>query len=478
MDQRGRVDPGVPGLDTVLHGGFVPERAYMLSGAPGTGKTVLGLQFLTAGEGSTLFVGFEEPAENVRANAERLGIDAADVAFLDLSPDGDAFDEDRRYDVFAADEVEADGVTDRIARAVDEHDPDRVFVDPMTQLRHYVRDDYQFRREVASFIRFLTDRGATVLFSTQPSSSVPDDDLEFVCDGTVSLSHAEKGRTLEVRKFRGSGFASGVHTARIREGGVRVYPRLVPGDHAVEFTAETVSSGVDELDDLLHGGIDRGTVTVLSGPSGVGKTTTAANFLAETAARDERAVAFLFEESASTFTHRSEATGLPMRRLRDTGTLDVREVEPLGVSPDEFAAEVRTAVEEEGVETVLIDGVSGYRLSLRGEDDDIVRELHALCRYLRNVGVTAILVDDVGSVTGDFEVTSDRISYLADTIVFLRYLELQGELRKAIGVLKKRTSDFERTLREFRITDEGIDLGEPMTRLRGVLSGSPELLDE
>lgn len=478
MTGLSRLDPGVPGLSGVLDGGFIPQRAYMLRGGAGTGKTVFGLQFLTAGEGSSLFVGFEEPTENIRQNAATLGIDTDDLSFLDLSPDGDAFAADANYDVFGADEVEGDAVTARIREAVEAHDPDRVFVDPMTQLRHYVRDDYQFRRQVSSFIRYLTDRGVTVLFSTQPTGAVSDEDLEFICDGTLALSHAEKGRTLEVTKFRGSSFAAGTHTARVREGGVHVYPQLVPGDHTTGFTAEPVSSGVDALDDLLHGGIDRGTVSVLSGPSGVGKTTTAAHFLVEAAARGEHSVAYLFEESTSTFTHRSEAIGLPVNDLRERDVLDVHDVEPLGVSPDEFAADVREAVEEDGARTVLIDGVSGYRLSLRGEDDDLVRELHALCRYLRNMGVAVILVDDVGSVTGDFEVTSDRISYLADTIVFFRYMELTGELRKAIGVLKKRTSDFERTLREFQITEDGIVLGDPMTRLRGVLSGSPELVDD
>lgn len=476
MQSSTRLDPGVPGLDAVLDGGFLPERAYMVSGPPGTGKTLLGLQFLAAASGAALFVGFEEPPANVRANAASVGIDVDGVEFLDLSPGDDLFAEDRAYDVFAPDEVEGDDVTARIREAVESCDPERVFVDPVTLLRHYVRDDYGFRREIASFVRYLTDRGATVLFSTQPSSSVPDADLEFLCDGAVGLDHAEKGRTLEVRKFRGSDFQSGVHTARVGDGGVRVYPRLVPGDHAVEFTAETVSTGIEAFDDLLHGGLERGTVTVLSGTSGVGKTTTATHVLAAAADRGERAVAYLFEENAATFTHRAEAVGVPVGKLVDGGLLDVCTVEPLDVSPDEFAADVRAAVDD-GATTVLVDGISGYRLSLRGEEDDLVRELHALCRYLRNVGVTTLLVDDVGSVTGDLRATSDRISYLADTIVFLRYVELSGELRRALGVLKKRTSDFDRTLREFEITADGVVLGDPMTRLRGVLSGTPELVD-
>jgi len=477
----GRLSSGIAGLDEILHGGFIDERTYSIRGDSGTGKTVLGYHFLSTGVSageSALYFAFEETAKDIKANAEGLGFDLGGVVIEDMSPSATEFMDDGNYTVFGPGDVEGSSIVSRIGDAVDTHDPDRVFVDPMTQLRHYVRDDYQFRRQVSSFIRYLTDRGVTVLFSTQPTGTVSDEDLEFICDGTITLSHAEKGRTLEVTKFRGSSFAAGTHTARIREGGMHVYPQLVPGDHTTGFTAEAVSSGVDALDDLLHGGIDRGTVSVLSGPSGVGKTTTAAHFLVEAAARGEHSVAYLFEESAATFTHRSEAIGLPVNELREGDALDVRDIEPLGVSPDEFAADVRETVEEDGARTVLIDGVSGYRLSLRGEDDDLVRELHALCRYLRNMGVAVILVDDVGSVTGEFEVTSDRISYLADTIVFLRYMELSGELRKAIGVLKNRTSDFERTLREFQITGDGIVLGDPMTRLRGILSGSPELVDD
>lgn len=478
MKRGTRIDPGVPGLERVLDGGFISERAYMVRGSAGTGKTVFGLQFLAASDGPALFVGFEEPAANIRANAASLDVDTDDVSFVDLSPDGDSYGDDSEYDVFDVSEVEHDEVGERIRAAVEEHAPERVFIDPVTRLRHYVRDDFQFRREVASLIRYLTTREATVLFSTQPSPAIPDEELEFVCDGTIELAHAEKGRVLRVGKFRGSGFARGAHTAHIADGGLRVYPKLIPGDHEVPFADETISTGVAELDDLLHGGLPRGTVTVLSGHSGVGKTTTATHVLAAAADRGEQAAAYLFEENEATFTHRSEALGIDVTEMREAGTLDVQVVEPLAVSADEFAADVREAVEEDDVQTVLLDGISGYRIALRGTNDDLVRELHSLCRYLRNMGVTVLLVDDVDTVTGDFNITSDGISYLADTVVFIRYLELSGELQKAIGVLKNRTSDFERTLREFRITDDGVTLGEPMTRLRGVLTGAPTLADE
>jgi circadian clock protein KaiC len=474
-----RVSTGVGGLDDVLKGGLVSERTYMIRGPPGTGKTILGLQFLTAdSDDRSLCVNFEETTENIEQNAESLGIDVSGIEFLDLSPDSDVFTETQSYDVFAPDEVESEGVTERIVEAVEKHDPDRVFVDPVTQLRHFSPDDYQFRKEVASFMSYLRERGATVVFSTQPTEADPDDDLQFICDGTISMGHSEKGRVIEVPKFRGSDFQSGQHTVRIGDGGLTVYPILQPERHRTDFTAEALSSGVEGLDAMLHGGIERGAVTVISGSSGVGKTTTGTAFMKEAAKRGERSVIYLFEETIETFSHRSESIGIPIEEMRESGNLHVKEMEPLQESADEFAADVRHQVEEKGTDIVMIDGLSGYRLSIRGDEEELVRELHSLCRYCKNMGVTVVLTDDVEGVTGKFEPTSARISYLADNLMFLRYLELEGELRKAAGVLKKRASDFERGLREFRITENGVEVDEPLDNLRGVLTGTPELADD
>lgn len=474
-----RVSTGIEGLDDVLDGGLITERTYMIRGQPGTGKTILGLQFLTADpEDDALCINFEETTENIKQNAEGLGLDVSGVDFLDLSPDSDVFTQSQSYDVFAPDEVESEGVTERIMEAVDEHDPDRVFVDPVTQLRHFSPDDYQFRKEVASFMSYLRERGATVIFSTQPTEESPDDDLQFICDGTIELGYSEKGRVLEVSKLRGSDFQRGQHSVEIDEGGLSLYPILVPRQYQKEFTAKSLSSGVEEMDALLHGGIERGAVTVISGPSGVGKTTTGTTFMNEAANRGERSVIYLFEETYDTFSHRSEEIGIPISEMQANGTLSINELEPVQVSADEFAAMVREEVEENDADMVMIDGMSGYRLSVRGREEELVKELHSLCRYCKNMGVTVILVDDVPGVTGKFEPTSERISYLGDNILFLRYLEIEGELRKATGVLKKRASDFERGLREFRITDEGIQVGEPLTDLRGILTGTPRWAED
>lgn len=475
-----RLSLGVSGLDSILAGGVLPERSYLVRGGPGTGKTILGLQYLLAGienDETALYLSFEEPPENIIENAARLGFDVSGVEFLDLTPSGELFSDTRPYSIFEPDEVEVGTLTETISETVDRLQPDRIVLDSVNRMEALTADRYQFRQQLISMLEQLTDVGGTVLFTTQPTSEMPDDELQFLVDGTLELEFGPKGRTVQITKLRGSSFQSGRHTVRITDTGMVVYPKLVPGEYEREFVPETVSSGVVGLDSLLNGGIERGTVTVLSGSTGVGKTTTGTSFAVESATRGERAAVYLFEESTGTFRHRCSGIGMPVDERAADGTLAIEAVEPVTISPDEFAHAVREEVETHGTQFVMIDGISGYRLSMRSDDDDIVTELHSLCRYLKNMGVTTVLLDDVSNITGNTEVTSHQISYLADNVIMLRYLEVDSELKKAVGVLKKRASDFERSLRSFEITADGIQIGEKLTGLRGILSGSPEMID-
>jgi circadian clock protein KaiC len=256
---------------------------------------------------------------------------------------------------------------------------------------------------------------------------------------------------------------------------VEAFPRLLPDSYEREFVPEAVPSGVPELDELLHGGLERGTITIISGPTGVGKTTLGLQFMKEAAGRGERSVVYTFEERTDTLLRRAEAVHIPVHSMIERGTLSVLQVEPLQLAPDEFARMVRREVEERQAQIVMIDSTSGYRLSL--QSGGLVGQLHALCKYLQNMGVAVLLISEIEAITGDFRATEAGISYLADNIVFLRYLEVQGELRRAIGVLKKRLTGFENTLREIEITRYGIKVGKPLTELRGILRGTPEWVE-
>jgi circadian clock protein KaiC len=397
------------------------------------------------------------------------------VTFVDLSPSSEFFTEVETYDIFSPAEVEREPITQRIVEQVHQLRPQRVFIDAMTQFRYLASDQFQFRKQVLSFLRFLLEQGATVLFASETSQSNPDDDLQFMSDGVINLHHEQGDRSVSVTKFRGSGFQAGSHTLRLLNTGMQVFPQLKPEQYEQDFVAEPISSGLRELDDLLHGGIERGTITVLTGPTGVGKTTLGIQFVKTAALRGERSVVYTFEEQVGTLLQRAASINTPVHAMVQQGTLSVVPVEPLHFSPDEFANLVRQEVEQRQVRIVMIDSIAGYQLSVRGSN--LISHLHALCKYLQNVGVTVILVNETETITGNFRATEIGISYLADTIVFLRYLEIRGEMRKAIGVLKKRLSDFERMLRELDITSDGLKVGQPLSQLRGVLSGIPDWID-
>lgn len=473
-----RLSTNIVGLDEVLNGGLIANRAYLVRGGPGTGKTTLGLHFLTAGAANgeqVLFITLGENVEQIRQNGENLGLDTSALAFLDLSPTSDFFAKVQTYDIFSPAEVEREPMTQAIVEQVQTLKPQRVFLDSMTQLRYLASDAFQFRKQALSFLRFLVEQGATVLFTSEGSEEAPDEDLQFLGDGVIHLTFSTQERMLNVTKFRGSSFRSGCHSIRLTETGMQVFPRLVPGIYGKEFVQETISSGVVELDELLHGGLERGTITIISGPSGVGKTTLGLQFMKEAAGRGERSVVYTFEEWKETLLHRCEGINIPVDIMMERGTLSIVQIEPLHYTPDEFANLVRHEIEQNQTKIVMIDSTSGYRLALRGAD--LISHIHALCKYLQNMGVAVLLINEVESITGDFIATENGISYVADNIVFLRYLEIKGEIRRVIGVLKKRLTNFEKALREFEITRYGIKVGKPLTNLRGILRGIPDLLD-
>jgi circadian clock protein KaiC len=469
-----RLLTGITGLDEVLAGGLLPGRAYLLRGGPGTGKTTMGLHFLVAGAAKgekALFITLEEAEASLRENAAKMGLDLSGIDFLDISPGPDYFSQVQTYDIFSPAEVEREPLTRTITEAVERLNPVRVFLDPLTQFRYLSTDVFQFRKQVLSFLRFLTQRGATVVFTSENSFAMPDDDLQFMADGIIKLDFDDLGRNVTIAKLRGSNFTGRSHSMKLDAGGISVYPRLVPQTHGVTFNTDTISSGLPDLDKLLQGGLERGTVTFLSGPTGVGKTTLGGQFMKAAALRGERSALFSFEEETEIMLRRFEAIGIGARDTIKTGNLLIEKVRPLQFTPDEFACRVRYEVEEKHTRIVMIDSISGYRLSMHGQD--LVSHLHALVKYMQRMGVTVLVAVETAQLTGDFRVTDYEISYLADNIVFLRYLEIDGRMRKAIGVLKKRLTDFEKNLREFEITSDGIKIGQPLTSLRGILSGAP-----
>jgi len=449
---------------------------YLISGPAGSGKTTIGVHYLKEGlanDETVLFIHGEESASEIIENAAQFDIDITDAEFLDLGPDSEFFTENLSYDLIEAGEVDGQRYTQAIHDAIKEIGPSRVVLDPITQLRYIEPSEHQYRKRLLSFIRFLKERDITVVATeTMHDSKRGDAEIRSLSDGIIELTRTDNGRRIEIMKNRGVGQISRDHGLEVRSAGIEVFPRVRPEPNDSEFDPRPLQSGVTAIDTLMHGGLERGTVTFISGPPGVGKTTTAGLYLTQAASNEIPAVIYLFEERLQTFVHRCRSIGIPVDELRANGMLSIEVIEPLSLSAEEFAHMVRHEVEQEGAEVVMIDGFGGYVSAIQGQREELKRELHALTRYLINREVSVLVTDSVHQITGISSATSANLSPIADNIVFLSYVEEYGSLEKVIGVLKKRAGGFEHSLRRFEITDDGVRVGEPMTDRTGILQGS------
>ena len=473
-----RIRTNISGGDDIFNGGFISQSSVLVRGTPGVGKTIFGLHVLSGAsdtDRTNLYINLGEPTSYLQETADRFGLSTDSIAFLDLSPSGDQFHHESTYDLFHSGEVETQSLVDAIRDEIAERSPERVLIDPVTELRYLTPDEHQFRTQVLGLLDFLKGEGATVLLTSQAAPSIPDDDLQFLVDAVINLAFESERRTLRVSKFRGSSTRGGSHTVTITGEGMRVWPRLDPGRHRRDGTPETLSSGVPELDSLLGGGLRTGTVTFLSGPTGVGKTTTGLQFMNAAASDGRRSVLYSFEEDRETLLDRAEALDIPARELLDRGQLVITDIGPDELTLDEFTHQLRTDVEEIAAEIVMLDGVTGYERAFR--DEDATQQLVKIGRYLRNMNVAGLVTNEVHRITGEFRATEQQMSHLADNIIILRHVEYRGELDKVIGVLKMRTSDFENRLRRLEFTEDGLTVGEPLSNLRGILTGTPDWSD-
>jgi len=328
-------------------------------------------------------------------------------------------------------------------------------------------------------MQFVKKYDSTILLTSEVGSSSNDDDLQFMVDGIINIVYKNQYHYLEITKYRGSSFNRGQHTLSFEADGIKVYPQFKFIDYKNTYKLGQISSGVGEINQLLHGGIEKGTTTIISGPSGVGKTTLGTQFIKENADKGMKTIIYTFEESRKTLLERSKSISIPLNEIIKNKHLLIKKINPLEYTLDEFSYRVRADVKKHDISIILIDSITGYFLSFKAFNNNfnMVRSLHSLCEYLKIEEVTVFMVNEMKNITGDFKATDTETSYLADNILFLRYLEINGKLEKAIGVLKKRMSDFENTMRKFSITRDGIKVGKPLKNMRGILSGNPEVID-
>ena len=478
-----RVPTGVVGLDDVLCGGFPRQRMYLVQGDPGVGKTTLALQFLLEGARSgerCLYVTLSETKEELAAVARSHGwaVDALDVYEMSAGESGlDGSNEDENT-LYVPAEVELGERMKALLAEVDRVKPARIVLDSCTELRLLAQSPLRFRRQLLALKEDLVRRRCTILLLENPLSAGGDPLLQSLVHGVIQMEqlsplYGAERRRLRVVKMREVKYRGGYHDLTIRTEGVVIFPRLVASEHHEAFKRERVPSGVAEIDALLHGGLARGTSTLFMGPAGSAKSALASQYAVAAALRDEPVVMFTFDEGMGTLLARASGLGLDLEKQIGRGKLRVHQIDPAEMSPGEFVSVVREAVEKQGARMVIIDSLNGY-LQAMPEESFLIAQLHELLSYLRQQGVVTILVVAQHGFLGPASAPLD-ISYLADTVVLMRFFEAEGRVRKAISVVKNRAGRHEDTIREFALGRKGFKVGAPLSQFHGVLSGIPIL---
>lgn len=479
-----RASTGIPGLDDILGGGFPRHRMYLVQGDPGAGKTTLALQFLLTGvqQGEPgVYVTLSETEEELRDVASSHGWSLDGITICDLQTAEESLENDSQYTLFHPSEVELSETTRTVLAAVERIEPARVVFDSLSEIRMLARDSLRYRRQILSLKHYFTGRCCTVLLLDYASGQ-SEFQLQSLTHGVVTLEHLapEYGgqrRRLRVQKIRGIRFRDGYHDFQIRSGGLEVFPRLVAAEHHESFERQPILSGVNGIDDLLGGGLDRGTSTMLLGPSGVGKSTLTMQYLLAGARRGEAGVVYLFDETPAAWLARADGLGLGVRPFIEDGSIVLVQVDPAQLPPGEFAHDVRTRVGA-GTRMVVIDSLNGFRNAMP-EERFLTLHLHELLSFLSQQGVVTLLVLTQHGLVGQALEAPIDLSYLADTVLLLRYFEAFGEVRQAISVVKKRTGRHEKSVRELQLgPPEGVTVGRRLRDFQGVLSGRPEYIGE
>ena len=472
---------GISGLDHILRGGLPRDRVYLLEGDPGTGKTTAALQFLMEGvrnNESCVYVTLSENADELTAVAASHGWKLDGIDIFELTPEGGHDGQEDQYTIFDPSEVELSDTIRAVIEHVNRVNPSRVVIDSLAEFRLLAREPIRYRRQILALKQFFVGRHSTVLLLDDRSGYQPDLQVQSISHGVLRLEYfvgewgAER-RRIQVTKLRGVKYRGGYHDVRIETGGLRIYPRVVAADETGVPKLTPVLSGIEELDALLGGGLSTGTSTLILGPAGVGKTILASKYASMFSRTGARSAIYLFDERRSTFMHRSAGLGLDMPALVDRGVVTVRQLDPGQLSAGELAADIRRQVEQEHVKLIVIDSLNGYMNAMQ-DDKAVLLQLHEVLSYLNHNDVLTLITVAQHGLVGDSVAAPLDISYLADTVVLLRYFEAGGSVRKAISVLKKRTGAHEDVIREFKIRGNRLEVGAPLSQFRGVLTGVPE----
>lgn len=475
---------GLRGLDDILAGGLERDRVYLLEGAPGTGKTTAAMSFLLEGarlgEG-VLYITLSETEDELRATARSHGWSLDGVDIFELVPPESLLDEQQQQSLLYSSDLELGETTRMIFESVEAKKPRRVVIDSLSEIRLLAQSSLRYRRQVLALKHYFARHGATVVLLDDLTTEINDKTVHSVAHGVIQLQelapeYGAERRRVRVIKYRGRRFRGGYHDFTIKTGGLEIYPRIVASEHRTSFDRTPVSSGVDALDALLGGGIERGSSALILGPAGTGKSLFAINFALAAVDRGERAALFIFDEELGLLFDRMKQLGIELEALRDEGRMIIEQIDAAELSPGEFAARVRHCVSEQKIQTVVIDSLNGYQAAMP-QEQFLVLHIHELLQYLNRQGASTFLTVAQHGLVGEMKAPVD-VTYLADTVILLRYFEALGNVRRAVSVIKKRSGRHEKTIREYSIGEDGLNLGEPLTGFQGVLRGVPNFVGE
>jgi circadian clock protein KaiC len=478
LDQE-LLSSGIEGLDSILRGGFPPNNAYLVKGRPGTGKTSLAMQFLLEGARrgeSALYVSFSESRRELEVVAESHGWDIDSIRTVELAS---SISERATAgsSIFHASDVDLPQSLNTITECVERYEPTRVAVDSLTELYNMAESERHFRRALFQLKIRLEKAGVTTIFVGEQGPAVKTD-AESIVHGIIELEretphYGPQRRRLQVSKLRGREIETGFHDFKILHGGLEVYPRIRPSGQGRRIGAgERAKSGIEALDRLLGGGFDRGSTSLIVGPSGAGKSSVVIQYAVAAAKRGEKTVIYTFDEDPATITRRAENMEVPLSEHLDAGLVRVQSVDAAEMSPGQFAHLVREAVDEGGAQFIAIDSINGYMHAMPSTES-LVPHLHDLLTYLGNRGVVMMLVMTLGGLFRGTEKEAMHLSYLADTVLLLRYFEQRGAVRRAITAAKHGTGDHEKLIRELTLGEGGVHIGEPIEEFSGVLEQTP-----
>ncbi len=474
---------GVYGLDGILAGGLARNRAYLLEGSPGTGKTTLALQFLLEGARAgerCLYITLSETREELCESARSHGWTLGDsITVFELVPPESLLDGEQQQSLLYSSDLELGETTKVIFDQIERAKPERVVLDSLSEIRLLAGNSLRYRRQILALKHYFARHAATVLMLDDLTADAQDKTVHSVAHAVIRLEelspeYGAERRRLRVVKYRGQRYGGGYHDFSIQTGGVTVYPRLVALEHKTGFARTQASSGIAELDALVGGGIEQGSSTLVLGPAGTGKTLLTLQFALAAIARGERAALFIFDEEIGLLFARTRAMGHDLEALQASGRLFVEQVDAAELSPGEFAHRVRICIDHHQIRTVIIDSLNGYQAAMP-EENALILHIHELLQYLNRQGASTFLTVAQHGLVGDMRAPVD-VTYLADTVVLLRYFEAVGQVRRAISVIKKRTSAHESTIREYRISRDGLTIGPALHNFQGVLRGVPSLV--